>query len=791
MTKKITKRALLASVMSLILCFAMLLGTTYAWFTDSVTSGGNVIKSGNLDIEMSWADGTEDPANVTWEDASTGAIFNYDKWEPGYTEVRHIRIANVGTLALKYIVDIVPTGEVSELADVIDVYYIDPAVQVAGREDLNDNNKLGTLTEVLANLANTGKGNLQAGEEDVITLALKMQETAGNEYMNKSIGSAFAIKVFATQLASENDSFGNDYDANAPLPWDGKTTTEVTAVNGVYEINSAAELAWVAEQVNAGNTFAGKTVKLMQNIDLNDKAWTPIGKNADDNGKVFKGEFDGNGKIISNLYVNTADKAEYRASGLFGALNGTVKNFTVDGAKIVALSAGNSNGATDNGIAVVAGSIYAGGENAGAGTIEKVSVKNATVTGNRYVAAIAGYAYGTVTNCSVDKTVITSTPDMLTGSYDNGDKAGAIVGYLASDSASGNKVSNTTVTGYRDIGGIVGYAAGAVTGNTATNVTVTIDNTHNYKNYDTPAKYDAGEIVGEAASTATVSGNTHSLCNVIVPQVTVEVGTAADLKEMLTTYTASGSGDNVINITKNIDLTGTDWESVVIHGYTGAGVITVNGNGHTITGLNAPLFAGGFAGTSGVIINELTLDKADMTDTSDGKTGFGAFISSIDSMPTITLNKCKLTNSKITSDTGARVGGLIGWTAGYNNQNDGPVTCNVKITNCEVSNCVITAKGSVGAIIGHAGNNPATLHNITGCVVKDNTLTSTHTGEWRVGVVVGTAEVGEVTISGTQASGNTISQTGKTAPEHSDLYGRFVPGTTGKLTIDGAAISNN
>ena len=103
-SKKTTRRALLSSMIALLLCVSMLVGTTFAWFTDSVTSASNIIKSGNLDIEMYWAKGTEDPnADTTvWTDASTGAIFNYDKWEPGYTEVRHIKISNEGTLALKY-----------------------------------------------------------------------------------------------------------------------------------------------------------------------------------------------------------------------------------------------------------------------------------------------------------------------------------------------------------------------------------------------------------------------------------------------------------------------------------------------------------------------------------------------------------------------------------------------------------------------------------------------------------------------------------------------------------------
>ena len=100
---KTTKRALISSVVALLVCFSMLIGTTYAWFTDSVTSAGNVIKTGNLDVEMYWADGTQAvPSDENgWTDASTGAIFDYDNWEPGYIQVRHIKIANEGSLALK------------------------------------------------------------------------------------------------------------------------------------------------------------------------------------------------------------------------------------------------------------------------------------------------------------------------------------------------------------------------------------------------------------------------------------------------------------------------------------------------------------------------------------------------------------------------------------------------------------------------------------------------------------------------------------------------------------------
>ena len=219
MTKKhSTKRSLIASILVLCLCLTSFIGTTFAWFTDSVTSANNIIKSGKLDVEMYWAKGTEEPTAANWADASEGAIFEYDLWEPGYAEVRHIKIANEGTLALKYKVNIVANGEIGMLADVIDVYYADPAVQVANRAALTADKKIGTLTEVLAGLNDSGNGTLAAGTADTITLALVMQESAGNEYQEKAVAASFSIQLVATQLMNESDSFGNDYDEDAEYP---------------------------------------------------------------------------------------------------------------------------------------------------------------------------------------------------------------------------------------------------------------------------------------------------------------------------------------------------------------------------------------------------------------------------------------------------------------------------------------------------------------------------------------------------------------------------------------------
>ena len=254
---------------------------------------------------------------------------------------------------------------------------------------------------------------------------------------------------------------------------------------------------------------------------------------------------------------------------------------------------------------------------------------------------------------------------------------------------------------------------------------------------------------------------------------------------------ANKTGDTVIELLDDINMTGKNWTPVGVDGYHGQGVITLNGNGKTITGLSAPLFAGGFAGKSGIVIKDLTIAGADINDTTNNQ-GIGAFINCVDSMTRIELDNCHLKNSKIVSTGGARVGGLIGWTSGYNNQNDGPVDTKVTLTNCSVENVTIEAKGSVGGLIGHAGANPATYHTITGCTVKDSTLKCTEAGKsWRVGDLVGTANVGQVTVdAATSASQNILMQenAGTQKPEDS-IFGRKEVGTDGLVIIDNKVVA--
>ena len=182
--RKSTKRALLGSVVAMVLCLAMLVGATFAWFTDTASTGVNKIQAGNLDVQLQYATAWDENGNVTsWADAqgrqlefkkAAGAENETILWEPGCTyELPELRVVNKGNLALKYKVAITGINGSAKLNDVID-WTINDA-------DIN-------LTEM----------QLKAGEEGAaFTIKGHMQESAGNDYMNESID-GIAITVYAT-----------------------------------------------------------------------------------------------------------------------------------------------------------------------------------------------------------------------------------------------------------------------------------------------------------------------------------------------------------------------------------------------------------------------------------------------------------------------------------------------------------------------------------------------------------------------------------------------------------------
>ena len=194
--RKSTKRALLGSIMAMVLCLAMLVGATFAWFTDTASTGVNKIQAGNLDVvlEMQNADDKWVSAEGKTLDfvKAAGAKGEAILWEPGCTyELPALQIRNNGNLALKY--KVIITG-------------------INGSAKLNE-----AIDWTIGDVAMGTEQHLAAGESNAFTIKGHMKESAGNEYMNESID-GIAITVVATQDTVESDSFDKDYDAGAEYP---------------------------------------------------------------------------------------------------------------------------------------------------------------------------------------------------------------------------------------------------------------------------------------------------------------------------------------------------------------------------------------------------------------------------------------------------------------------------------------------------------------------------------------------------------------------------------------------
>ena len=240
--KKATKRALLTSVMALVMCVVMLVGTTFAWFTDTASTGVNKIQAGNLDVALEMWDGEK------WVDAENQTLNFLQKqgekqvpsedilWEPGCTyELPQLRIVNKGNLALKYKIsisgakDATPENDKNDLKllDVIDWTY-----DVSGAGG-NTTAELGTERHLVAKTADANEDVF-----DTLTIKGQMQTSAGNDYQGMAI-EGIAITVVATQDTVENDSFNDQYDKDAEYPISVTTGDELQAIvnNAIAPVN--------------------------------------------------------------------------------------------------------------------------------------------------------------------------------------------------------------------------------------------------------------------------------------------------------------------------------------------------------------------------------------------------------------------------------------------------------------------------------------------------------------------------------------------------------------------------
>ncbi|MEF2717645.1 MAG: TasA family protein [Oscillospiraceae bacterium] len=315
--RKSTKRALLGSVVAMVLCLAMLVGATFAWFTDTASTGVNKIQAGNLDVQLVDENGNSlEGKTLEFKKAANAAEGEAVLWEPGCTyELPAVYVKNNGKLALKYKVTITGINGSAKLNDVID-WTINDA-------DLSADHSLAA-----------------GATSEALTIKGHMKESAGNEYMNESID-GIAITVAATQDTVENDSLGNTYDKDAKYPIVAMDTLQELINNATEPVSAKLE----------GNIAGSLTVPQGKEVTLDLNGFTLTGGDSHailNHGTLCIKDSSGNGKIVAskantsalrNAAVCVIDGGTFtRAAGVDNKWH-TVENFgtmTFNGGKVIA-----------------------------------------------------------------------------------------------------------------------------------------------------------------------------------------------------------------------------------------------------------------------------------------------------------------------------------------------------------------------------------------------------------------------------------------------------------------------
>lgn len=636
----------------------------------------------------------------------------------------------------------------------------------------------------------TFKGNVSidapdtyiAGNTGKIMIGGIVGELTGTSLFIKNSTVAEGSTVTGVDAKTTGATLGGSRTAGYVLTEENNTTTGVIVtpsedlgykeVDGGYEVYSVKGMQWLAEQVNGGNNFSGKTVTLTADIDLDGIEWTPIGTNPDSTTLRFDGIFDGNNKTISNLNVNTTVNGV--PSGLFGAVSGTVKNFTIEHATINSV-----NVQTNRSTGVAVGIGYPSAK------IQNVTVKDATINAFRQVGGIVGYLYGTVSGCTVDGLTIDAPLD---SANDNGDKVGGIAGFMGGDSGIcfGNKVANANIKAYRDVGGILGiiYKGSIDTFKDNTITDSTIEGTKD-KNAN------AGAIVGryEGTSAAEIDSSNTATDVTVIPgggnevvaegieltsDGTYNIVSAAGVKSLAALVNAGDDfAGKTITLVADADLGEEEWTPIGNGSRSGSTYTgnafkgTFDGNGKTISGLKISSLAGKAAtglfgvldggtvknvtlevnidvasnsnelaaGCVGLLTNNGLVENVTVSGSVSGSEAAAGVVSRV--IKSGTVRNCH--NHATINGTSYNIGGIVG-AAYYNNEgmaiegctNDGAVNGTyavggiVGLSAAEVKNCsnsaTVTGNGSsIGGVVGEQQN----AGNVTGCTntgdVKNNT----------------------------------------------------------------------
>ena len=672
-TRNSTKSKLLSSVIALVLCVSMLIGATFAWFTDTASTGVNKIQAGNLDIALEMKDNRGNWVNAEGKTlqfkvgGSIPADGTQILWEPGCTyELPELRIINKGNLALKYKIVITGIQGDAELNRVID-WTINDATLSADHP-------------------------LAPGASDTLTIKGHMQESAGNEYQNKSIDN-IAISVYATQLggglggvSGENDSFNNTYDKDAvySVLVAGVNRTEEKAADVNADNMTKAAIALTSGTIPAGTsmfTDPGKSVPLTR-VDITGKLQEAIKTTGSGDSVTFD---------ISYNYVKS-DSTTTAIHGFSAPLTHTF-NLSKGLSSVTVTHSGTPMTKNDD-IATLDDGEYNYNSGTGVLTIKSstYSAFEVTYTYN-FVAATGGQGYTTLEEAftaAKDGALITVLKDItLTGTWTPVDN------FKGTLDGNGHTISGLTVSG-GDYVGLIGVLDGGTVKNLKfEHVNVTGNKTNNNAG-------DAGAVVGQIVNNGTVS-DVHVLSGTVTGNKRAG-GIVGSIK-------AYGS---VVNCSNAANVNATKYNAGGIVGaayYTVADqqmYITNCKNTGTVT--SAGTCAGGIVGLSAANVSGCTNSAA----ISGTGTSIGGIVGEQKSYGSVTNNTNSGTVTNSSDDYGN--GGIIGWLR-YHKTGEA--------SSYEVSN-IITVTGNTNSGNVSGGNDAGGIVGVVynSAVVTGNTNTA-------------------------------------------------------------------
>ena len=290
-----TKKALRGSLFALFICIALLIGTTFAWFTDTASTGVNKIQSGSLDVELEYS---TDMQNWQTANENTQMFDDNTLWEPGVTEVVYLRVKNAGNLALKYNVATNSYQMERGKNAAGDLFYIDQYLKIGtAQTDTAFANREAAIAAIADTEKTIAKETqiskewtvLKAGEiSEPVAVVLYMPTTVGNEVNNvqswrKPSLKGLGLVVNATQAAVESDSFDNTYDENAAT-----TLSSVSYSSGQHDITG---------KIQANGGFGAVQAEGSAQLTVNADVYAKYHKN---NGAAMAVEAGGTSKVIIN-----------------------------------------------------------------------------------------------------------------------------------------------------------------------------------------------------------------------------------------------------------------------------------------------------------------------------------------------------------------------------------------------------------------------------------------------------------------------------------------------------------